>query len=114
MEGGENDLQRRLAGKFGVRIDRDAPAIVGDGEAIARLQRHLDPGGVARDRFVHAVVEHFAGEMVQRALVGAADIHARPASDGLQPFQNFDRRGVIIGGGGGGGGKQVIGHDAKL
>ena len=95
-------------------VYRDAPAIVGDGEPVARFQRHFDAGGVAGDRFVHAVVEHFTGKMVQRAFVRAANIHARPAADRLQPFQNLDRRGVIIGGRDGAGGKQVIGHDSKL
>ena len=114
MEGGQDHLQRRLAGEFGVRIDRDAAAIVGDGKAIARLQRHFDPVGVARDRFVHAVVEHFAGQMMQRALVGAADIHAGSAADRLQPFKHFDGGGIVIGRGGRGGCEQVIGHDGNL
>ena len=64
--------------------------------AVAFLQRHLDPVGVARDRLVHRIVEHFGGEVVERALVGAADIHAGAAADGLEPFQHLDR-GAIIG-----------------
>ena len=84
-----------------MRIDRDAAAVVDDGQPVARLQRHLDPVGMARDRLVHRIVEHFGGEVVQRALVGAADIHARPAADGLEPLQHLDRGGVVIGIGGG-------------
>ena len=75
-----------------------------------RLQRDLDAGGMARHRLVHAVVEHLGGEMMKRALVGAADIHARAAADRLQPFEHLDRMGVIIGGRRGGGSEQVFGH----
>ena len=78
-------------------VDRDAAAIVGDGEPVARLERHLDAVGVARHRLVHAVVEHLGGEMVQRPLVGAADIHAGPPPDRLQPLEHLDRMGVVIG-----------------
>ena len=81
-----------------MRIDRDAAAIVGDGQAVVGLERHLDPAGMAGHRFVHGVVEHFGGEMVKRAFVGAADIHAGAAADGLEPLQHLDMAGIIIGG----------------
>ena len=77
-------------------VDRNAAAIVGDGQPVAGLERDLDPRGMAGDRLVHAVVEHFGGEMVQRPLVDAADIHARPPADRLQPFEHLDRAGVIV------------------
>ena len=79
-------------------VDRHAAAVVGDGQPVAGLERDLDPGGMAGDRLVHRIVEHLGGEMMQRALVGAADIHARPAADGLEPLQHLDRGGVVIGG----------------
>jgi hypothetical protein len=63
---------------------------------------------MAGDRLVHRVVEHFGGEMVQRALVGPADIHAGAAAHRLQPLQHLDRGGVIIAGGCGGSGREKI------
>ena len=39
--------------------------------------------------------------MVERALVGAADVHAGAAADRLQPFEHLDRGGVVAVGGGG-------------
>jgi hypothetical protein len=36
-----------------------------------------------------------AKQVVQRRLVGAADIHARPAAHRLQAFEHLDGRGVI-------------------
>jgi hypothetical protein len=51
---------------------------------------------VAGDGFVHRVVEDFGGEVVQGGLVGAADIHARPAADGFQAFQDLDILGGVV------------------
>jgi hypothetical protein len=56
---------------------------------------------------VHCVVEQFGHEVVQRALVRAADKHARPTAYGLQALQDLDivravvgrrRRGAAVGG----------------
>ncbi len=111
MERREDHLERRLVGEFGMRIDGDAAAIVDDREAVARIERDFDPAGMPRDGLVHRIVEHFGGEMVERALVGAADIHARAAADGLEPLEHFDRRGVIGAGHRIGGSEQVfVGH----
>ena len=42
-----------------------------------------------------AVVDDFGKQVVQRLLVGAADIHARPAADGFEPFEHLDMLGGI-------------------
>ena len=78
-----------------MRIDRHAAAIVGDAQKAVGLERHIDEGRMAGDGLIHRIVEHFGEEVVQRRLVRAADIHARPAADGLQPLQNLDRGGRI-------------------
>ena len=46
-------------------------------------------------RFVHRIVEDLGRQMVQRPFVGAADIHAWPPPDGLQPLKNLDILGGI-------------------
>jgi hypothetical protein len=61
-----------------VRVNRDAAAIVAHQHPVGRLKLKLDPVGVAGHRLVHGVVQHLGDEMVQRPLVGAADIHAGP------------------------------------
>ncbi len=101
MQHGEDHFERRLAGEFGMLVDRHAAAVVGDRQAVAFLERDLDAVGVAGDRLVHRIVEHFGGEVVQRALVGAADIHAGAPADRLEPFEHLDRGGVVIAAGGG-------------
>ena len=111
VEGGHDDFERGLARVFRVRVDRDAAAVVEDGQAVARLQRDLDAAGVAGDRLVHRIVDDLGGEVVERARVGAADVHAGAAADGLQAFEDLDRGGVVaFGRGGGGGGSEQVGH----
>ena len=84
-----------------MRVDRDAAAVVAHRERAVGLQAHLDPAGVAGDRLVHGVVEQLRREMMQGALVGAADEHARPAADRLQALEDLDvGGGVVLGGGG--------------
>jgi hypothetical protein len=115
VEHREDHLERRLVGEFRVRIDRHAAAIVDNGDAVAGLQRDFDAIGMAGDRFVHRIVEDLGGQVVQRALVGAADIHARAAPDRLQPFEDFDRGGVIGAGGHARRSKQVFsGHGERI
>jgi hypothetical protein len=99
MERGEDHFERGLARILGVFIDRDAAPVVGDGD-LARsagcgFERDLDAVGMASDRFVHRVVEHFGDEVVQRALVRAADVHAGAAADGFEPFEHLDGRAII-------------------
>ncbi len=76
-------------------VDRDAAPVVGDGEAVPLVERHLDAVGVPGDGFVHRIVEHFGGEVVECALVGPADVHARTAAHRFEPFEHLDR-GTIV------------------
>jgi hypothetical protein len=57
----------------------------------------LDPVGVAGQRLVHGVVDDFGEQVMQRLLVGAADIHAGAAAHRLKPFQHLDVLGGIAG-----------------
>ncbi len=90
MQGREDHFQRAQVAEFRVRIDRDAAAVVADGEAVVGFERDIDEAGMAGDGLVHRVVENFGGEVVQGGLVGAADIHAGTAPHRLQPLQHFD------------------------
>jgi hypothetical protein len=86
VERGQDHLERRAIGELRVRIDRDTAAVVADRERAVAIETDLDPAGMARDRLVHGVVEQLGREMMQGALVGAADEHARAPSDRLQAF----------------------------
>ncbi len=78
-----------------MRVDRDAATVVGDGNEAVRLDLDLDPARMARHRLVHAVVDDLREQVVQALLVGAADIHAGPPADRLQPLQHLDVGGRI-------------------
>ena len=83
-----------------MRIDRDAASIVGDGQPVAGLERDLDPVGMTRDCLVHRVVDDLGGKVVERARIGAANIHAGAATHGLETFEYLDRGSIIIVGSG--------------
>ncbi len=51
---------------------------------------HLDAGGMARHRLVHRIVDDLGEQVVQRLLVGAADIHAGAAAHRLEAFEHLD------------------------
>ena len=82
--------------EFRVRIDRDAPAIIADCQSVARFQRNLDAIGMAGHRFVHRIVEDFCSKVMQRPLIGAANIHAGATPDRLEPLQHLDRGCIIV------------------
>ena len=84
-----------------MRIDRDAAAVVGDGDKAVGLHLDLDPVGMAGQRLVHGIVDHLGEQVVQRLLVGAADIHAGAAAHRLEPLQHLDMLGGVAGLGGG-------------
>ncbi len=114
VEGSEDHLERRAVRVFGVRVDRDAAAIVGDRQPVAGLERDLDPAGVSGNRLVHRIVDDLGGEVVEGTGVGAADVHAGPAADWLEPFEHLDRRSVVTVRRGGCGGGEQVGHERLL
>ena len=90
-------FQRRLVLEFRMRIDRDAAAVVGDADEAVGLHLDLDEGGVAGQRLVHGIVDHLGEQVMQRLLVGAADVHAGPPPHRLEPFQHLDVLGGVAG-----------------
>ena len=97
MQRAHDHFERRFVLEFRMRVDRDAAAIVGDGHKTVRLHLDIDPVGVAGERLVHGIVDHFGEQVMQRLFVGAADIHARAAAHRLEPFQDLDVFGRVAG-----------------
>ncbi len=95
----QDHLERRFLGETGMRIDRNAAAVIAHGDPTVAVEFQFDAARKPGDCLVHCIVEHFGGEMVQRALVGAADIHAGPSPDRLQSFEDLDVLGGIAVGG---------------
>ena len=90
MQRAHDDFERGFFREFRMRIDRNAAAIVGDGQEAVGAQFDFDEGGVARQRLVHGVVDDLGEQMMQRLFVGAADIHAGPAANRLEAFEHLD------------------------
>ena len=97
MQRRHDDFERGFVLELGMRIDRDAAAVVAHRQIAVGVEIHLDAAGVAGDGLVHGVVDHLGEQVMQRPLVGAADIHAGPAAHRLQPLQHLDIGGRIAG-----------------
>ena len=91
-----NTISTTGAFSSGMQADRNAAAVVVDGDRSVLVQRHVDPAAGAREDFVRRVVDHFL-HRVQGAV--GARVHARPLLDGLEPFQHADRCLAVLGGG---------------
>jgi hypothetical protein len=114
MQRRQDDLESRFVREARMRIDRNPAAVVAHGYPIAGCQLDLDARSVAGHRFIHRVVEHLCGEMMQAALVGAADIHAGPAANRFQPFENLDILGRVAVGRSRRRGVEKIAHRANI
>ena len=80
----------------GVHRDGDAAAVVGDLDAAVAEDLDVDPAGVTGHRLVDRVVDDLPDQVVQTALTGGADVHARTFADGLQTLENGDRFGAVL------------------
>ena len=79
-----------------VLVDRDAAAVVADGDAAVLADVDPDAVAVAGHRLVDAVVDDLEDEVVEAALVRAADVHTGAAPDRLQALEDLDiARGVF-------------------
>ena len=52
----------------------------------------------AGERLVDGVVDDLVDEVVQAPLAGRADVHARAQADRLEPLEDRDVLGVVVGG----------------
>ena len=66
-------------------VDRDAGAVVRDGDRVVRVERHLDAVAPPGERLVDRVVDRLEDEMVEPAGAGRADVHARRSRTGSRP-----------------------------
>ena len=100
--GVERGQQQFEAGLFVFRVhgDRDAAAIIADGDRIAAfVQRDVDVVGMAVEVFVDGVIDDFPNEMMQALLFGVADIHGRPFADRFEAFENLNLFDIVRFGG---------------
>ncbi len=89
VQDGEDDLDGRLA-LGAVHVDRDAATVVDHAHGAVAEDRHLDGVAVAGEGLVDGVVDDLLHEVVQAALTGGADVHARALADRLETFEHLD------------------------
>ncbi len=95
VEYGHHHLDGRLP--FGrVHLDRDAPAVVGDGDRVVFVDRDLDVVAVAGERLVDRVVDDLVDEVVEPAHAHVADVHRGALADRFKPFEDLDVRGPVV------------------
>jgi hypothetical protein len=76
--------------------DRDATAVVADGDGVVGVDGDDDVVAVAGQGFVDGVVDNFEHHVVQASAIGGvADVHAGALAHGFQAFELLDRGFVI-------------------
>ncbi len=99
MEVGHHDLGRGNAFAL-VDVGRDAAAVVAHGAGAVGVERDHDLLGETRERLVDGVVDDLVDHVVEAgAVVGVADIHARPLAHGVETLEDLDRFRVVADGG---------------
>ncbi len=100
MELRHDDFGGRDAFAF-VDLGRDAAPIVLDSDRAVGVQGDGDLVAEARERLVDRVVHDLVDHVMQtRAVIGVADIHARPLAHGVEALQHFDQFRAVLGGSG--------------
>ena len=79
----------------GVRTDRDARAVVDDGDRVVGVDGDVDLVAAARHGLVDRVVDDLEDQVVQAALPHVADVHVGPLADGLEPLEDLDGLGAV-------------------
>ena len=95
VQNGHHDFGGRLAAL--VKVDRNPAAVVHDGDRAIDVNRDVDLIAESRQRLVDRVVDHLVDEMMQAGRTGRADVHRRPLADRLQPLEDLDLVGGIVG-----------------
>ena len=83
MQHGHDHFKGGLVGVFGVGIDGNAAAIIAHDQGPVGFQPNLNELGVTGHGLVHGIIKHFGEQVVQGALICAANIHARPLAHRL-------------------------------
>ena len=95
------DRQRHFGGRLllrGMYPGRNAASVIHDCDAVVDVDRHLDRLTESRHMFIDTVVDDFIDEVMEAVHTGAANVHRRPLSHGVQAFQYFDLiRAVTVG-----------------
>jgi hypothetical protein len=79
-----------------MHVDRDTATVVTHGNRSIYVHIDFDLRAKSGEMFVDRVVENLENHVVQTALIGVADVHARALADGFEPFEFIDLRRVVF------------------
>ena len=95
VQHGQHHLDRRLLlGR--ARVDRDAAAVVDHRTPAVGLEGDVDAVAVAGQRLVDRVVDDLLDQVVQAAVTGRADVHARALADRFEALEDLDGGRVVL------------------
>jgi hypothetical protein len=95
VQHGHDDLGRGALLRR-VLADRDAAAVVLDGDRAVVVDLHVDPVAVARQSLVDGVVDDLVDHVMQPgAVVGVPDVHAGALPHRLEPLEDLDALFVV-------------------
>ena len=78
--------------------DGNSPSIIGDLRGAIVVQGYCNQIGMACQSFIDRIINDLIDHMVQTgAVICVANIHARPLTHSLQPFENLDGISIITG-----------------
>ena len=98
-----------------VDVGRNAAPVVAHRAGTVGVERDDDGFCVAGEGLVDRVIDDLVDHVVQAGtVVGVADIHARPLTDGVEALEDLDRFRVVIGRIGRGGFPGEFGHARGL
>ncbi len=83
MEHRQDDLERRFAGEFGMRVDRDAAAVIAHGDGVVDAELDLDAAGMAGDRLVHRIVDDLGSSVPPIYMPGRRRTGSSPSSTSM-------------------------------
>ncbi len=92
VQHGEHHLHRGhgLAGGQRLVVDRNAAAVVDDGDGVVDVDGDIDARGIAGQRLVDRVVDDLIDQVMQTHLAGRADVHGRAQADRREAFEDRD------------------------
>ena len=94
VQDGQHDLGGRLAAL--VHVDRNAAAVVDDGDRVVEVNADVDLVAVPGQRFVDRVVDDLVDQVMQTLRPGRADVHGRALAHGLEALEDLDLVGAVI------------------
>ena len=78
-----NDFNGGLIGKFWMFACWHAAPVIANGQPVGRFKVNINPVGMASNSFIHRIIENFSSQMMQGAVVSAANIHSRTMANRL-------------------------------